>query len=648
MLQLQWKLLGSSHIRKVLLVALAGCCLWNHIRILICYFQGMSFSAIGGIYFEASLFIYYFILILFLAYDYFRELPDAEALEMLKSSTHYVHHDLSQFGVFVIIIGIYTTLFLVLNLVSNLYAGVVTTQVLLFYVKEAAIYLIFNGFVAVLLAWLLSRCVGKIMGYIILMLFACFVSPIIVSKLEYYVLWARGIFEWFRVFLIMPQGLDSFFDYTILPVNLTIASRSIFWIGFFVTCLTLCYFRNIMKGIKWTILTFGVAISIWALVYSGLPASFYSNNNSLGAQDSVNYAQWSYEINEDFEQIASESQFEACAYDIKLKLTRLLEADVTIYPNATDLDTYEMTLYHAYRIEQVTDENGMELEYYREGDYLTIFNTGELESIRIQYQGACANFYANRNEVNLPGWFPYYPVPGFRILYQDYQYVNNTLATEAEFDVQIQANATIYSDLDSVDVNHFHGYSTGPSFLAGFVKEEELPGGVRYVYPYLDAYCIPDFDAKYSRTGTDLEEIQESYEYVADKLMMQDNKITTILVMPNLAGDGSYIYDGTKIVDHVNWFSLKRSYERTNEFSKKYLELNTVTEEDMIGVVQTLYYDFKNTFDKEELYHLVFDMYIRHMGEFGYTEDEFESFITEYLGVEEWKFLEECRDYVED
>lgn len=648
MLRFQWKLLWSSNIRKILFLTLVLCCLWIHFRILYEYIQGIHFSAIYNINSAAELFIYYFIILLFLAYDYFREVVDADMVETVQSSTRILQHDLLQFCVMLMIVVGYAVVFVSLNVISGTYAGVVTGQLFVFFVKEALIYVICNGLIAILLAWLLSRTVGKILGYVIMILFSSLVSPIMHHELEFYVLWARGIFNWFRALLIMPQGLETLDYYVLFPVNLTIASRSIFWIGFFVSLLTMYYYYKIKSNLKNISLFVGILTTTWALIYSALPASFYSNNNSLGSQDSYYYDQWSYMIEERIQQESSEIPFEIDAYDMKLKLTRFMEADVTIYPNDSNLEYYDMTLYHLYTIQSVTDANGNELECYRNGDYLTIHNPNELNAIHIRYKGGCANFYSNSTQVNLPGWFPYYPIPGFHTIYQDYQYEDNTLAKEARFDVEIQAIGTIYSDLELVERNHFQGVSTGPTFLAGFVKEEILPGEVRYVYPYLEIYNTPNYCYRYARSDSDYERSQVEYEYVIDKLMQEDNTIETIIITPNMSGDTCAIYDGTKIIDFVNWHSLQCSYEETGEFSLKYLEQYETTEEDMIGVFLSLYKDFKDTFETEQLYDYTLDCFLQQLGDFGYTEEDFKSFFIEHLGEEEWKYLEECRDYVED
>lgn len=660
MIRMQWKLLFRSALRIFLIAAYFGISFWCGGSMIYNNMRTSGFAELGSIYRHAGSFIYIFILLLFLSYDYFREIPDAGLLEPVKVTGKDWKHDWNQFLVLFCMVLVNGALFLMIHTGGSLYGCFFTVQYFVYLLKVAGVFLILNGIIAILLGWLVSRSVGKILGYIILVLFAVMVSPMLTEKLKFYVLWARGIFDWFRMFLIMPQGIETSYYHTLYPVNLTVVSRSLFWVGLFMTGLALCYRSREKQWLRWGVGSIGLFCSVWCLIYSGLPASYYCNSETLGADDSGLYDQWHYIIDGTEQSEKGDSAFQASAYEIRMKLRRQMQAEVILYPAQKELSSYDMTLYHLYEVEEVTDTEGTVLNYERQGDYLRVYrDTEPLEGIRICYRGGCANFYSNQNEVNLPGWFAYYPIPGIHEIYhvEEHRYANNTLEQPAEFYVEIDAGGTIYSDLEQVERNCFQGNSTGPSLLAGFVKEVELPGGITYVYPYLDDVSIPDlvhhshgFGSQAGIPGSDsyelktiYEDIQSSYEYVLERLQQEDCKIQTIMCMPPLASQDAYIYEEERIVDSVTWKSLRMVYEESGGFSRtdQYEEAEEKTEEEVTAAVLSLYGEFRKSMSGQELYDISIDMYLQHMSEFGYTEEDFQGFIREQFGEEEWNRMME-------
>ncbi|MCM1495438.1 MAG: hypothetical protein NC089_06520 [Bacteroides sp.] len=650
-MRLQWKLLLCSPLRLLLLLILfLGFLGWSGWWLLqvgeIWAYYGMA----DLLRTELRTCIYFFILVLFLAFDYFRELPDGALLEPLQASGRGFQHDCRQALVLVTLLVIYAVLFLLVFVIGFSWADTFTLELLVYFFKVAGNYILLNGMVAILLGWLLSRTVGRLLGYVCMILFACMVSPMLTEKLEFYVLWARGIYSWFRVFILMPEGLDAENPFTLYPVNLTLVSRGLFWIGFFGAGLGL-YYRKFgnrkMMGreegmgnylCRWLPTGLGVGCAVFALIYSGLPASFYSMNDSLSASDSGLYDQWTYMIEgAEPEAGAEDSDFQAVKYELHLVLRRQLQAEVKLYPDRQAESCYAMTLYHLYQVDEVTDETGTPLAYHRDGDYLTVYPEAAVEAICISYHGGCANFYSNRKEVNLPGWFAYYPVPGRRTIYADYTYTNNTLEEPAEYDIIIDAGSTtIYSDLDRVAGNHFQGSTTGPTLLAGFVKEMTLENGSRCIYPYLDKYFTPDMGVGEEDSAKSLELLQE--------LELGENTIT---FTPHLVGDQTYIYEQDRIVDYWYWGNICGTAEEGGHG-----RLFTLTPEELEAkAVESFlsdYYIHKETEGFPFGYDLVLRHYLNFMREYGYTEEDFEPFFLEHLGQEEWNYLKEYESDVED
>ena len=632
MFRTQIKLFFRSPLRLILLAVLFGGSLYYYGPMFLAWFQGQVYYAgLGKLQEQLINFVYVFLLFLFLAFDYFREVPDANIDETLKANKNCLKQDLVQALVMLLVVLVYAFWFLIMHIACHISDGTYTTQVLFYYFRLTGTYYILDGIVAILAGWLFARNAGKIVGYIELIAFAFAVSPLMSSRLESYSYFAKWITYICKVFLLMPQGAGSIEVYCMPIAGMIVAARGIFWIGVFGGALVIYfsqYRRNEKRHKKTYYLSILVSVicAIWGLIYSGLPASYYCSDNFISNDDD----QWRYTI-EGVKQEEREADFQIISYDMDLKLGRQMRATVTCVPSDGGLDSYAMTLYRLYQVDSITDENGDALEYQQDENTLLIYGQEDgIQSFTLKYHGGptgASCLYNNRYAINLPGWFPYYPVPGWNKIYQnegEYRYVDNRLKTPARFRIQLHANGKVYSDLQQEGNNLFQGESYGPTLLSGFVGERKLANGTVFIYPYLDAPSI--------------EETKDSEDYVVDKIRQEGNKIQLIIELPGIPVGEPGIYEEDRIIADTTFVLLKAVYEDSGQFDWR-KDIVPTTEEDRIEIVKMLYYNFKENEDGEVFYENVKDMYLTHMQEFGYTEDGFEEFIIKNLGQEEWDYL---------
>ena len=633
MFRTQTKLFLRSPLRLILLAVLFGGSLYYYGPMFLTWVQGQVYYAgLGRFQVQLRDFIYVFLLLLFLAFDYFREVPDANINETLKANKNCLKQDLVQALVMLLVVLVYAFWFLIMHIVCHISDGTYTTQVLFYYFRLTGTYYILDGIVAILAGWLFARNAGKIVGYIELIAFAFAVSPLMSSRLESYSYFAKWVTYICKVFLLMPQGMIGIELYCLPTANWTIASRGVFWIGLFGTLLVVYYMHYTQGWNKrkrtWYYLAscVGFGCTVWGLIYSGLPASYYCESNFISNDDD----QWRYII-EGVKQEEREADFQIISYDMDLKLGRQMRATVTCVPSDGDLDSYAMTLYRLYQVDSITDENGDALEYQQDENTLLIYGQEDgIRSFTLKYHGGptgASCLYNNWYAIDLPGWFPYYPVPGWHKVYldgEDWKYADNRLKYQAEFRIQLHADGTVYSDLEQVDDNLFQGMSYGPTLLSGFVGERTLANGTTNIYPYLNK---ADIDAT-----KDLEDL------VVGVIEQQGNKIRLIMELPIVPVGAPGIYEEDRIIDSSNFRALAVAYERSGQFDWQKVII-PVTEEDRISTVKAVYYNMKETYEGKMLFDCVKDVYLTHMQEFGYTEDGFEEFIIKNLGQEEWDYL---------
>lgn len=171
-------------------------------------------------------------------------------------------------------------------------------------------------------------------------------------------------------------------------------------------------------------------------------------------------------------------------YEMDMAAGRQLEAVVTVH--IADDETqgkYRFTLYHGYHLIRVRDSAGRPLDFSQEGDYVTVRSEARQERLTFEYRGSGGINIANSQGVFLPGYFPYYPVPGFVRVWDEQAVapaMDVTDARTAEFSVRFKTRIPLFSDLE-MRKGRFEGRSGAPTFIGGMVAERKV-GNHRVIY----------------------------------------------------------------------------------------------------------------------------------------------------------------------
>lgn len=213
------------------------------------------------------------------------------------------------------------------------------------------------------------------------------------------------------------------------------------------------------------------------------------------------------------------ADFNVTAYEMEFSAILNLRAKIHMTVDRQDLLEYRFTLYREYSITDILDQNGNPLSYKRDGDYLSIY-AGEdpVSEIYMEYSGSGAPFVSDLSAIHLPSGFAFYPMAGYHPIYRTYMegfttYNRIHLPVATEFDVTMHTLGPVYSSLERLEGNVFHGTSDGFFLFAGMV-EEDVVDGVTFYYP--SVYPL-DGDMDAWRTGeaefiTQLNEIYDDYE----------------------------------------------------------------------------------------------------------------------------------------
>ena len=171
-----------------------------------------------------------------------------------------------------------------------------------------------------------------------------------------------------------------------------------------------------------------------------------------------------------------------------------------------------------------------QINFEQNGDYITLYNYNDsCKSFTFYYSGHSTIYYTNYQGVFLPGYFPYYPQSGWKKVYdRDYQgFSQSKLEKPAFFNVNVNCNKEIYSNLQKQGKNKFSGYTDGLTLLAGHYSAY-TKDGIEIVFPYLNS----DYN------DNNIE------KYVCDLVGTNalPNSIKTVFITPSINNISPYTY----------------------------------------------------------------------------------------------------------
>jgi len=433
---------------------------------------------------RASVFV--FIISIYIAYEYMIKAKNNHLDECINAySNGYIKLYGSSLIVLLLMSISFFLVFLIFNYFIYFISGINNFAYMLHILKANFI----NVFLVSILAGLVGTCIAfsfkKYAAYSIIALIVFIVSPISEQiPAAVYAGYGVDIYPYRNIFRdILPSNLDSQPDFlygvSIEKYRWNLVS---FWIctssGFLLYDLQ-------KKNNKGTIVLIGISI-ICAFInlfgyFSGgsyISGGSYMNlalsPHSLYIHDTLYYSK-----TEQKEQVAL---FNVIGYNMNLEINRQLSADIVItIDNPLLLDKYLFTLYRGYKVKNIYNSEGKALEFNRDGDYIEVLakSPKARDSIRIVYKGYSPIFYSNNQGVLLPGFFPYYPMAGYRtVRYANYEQgiYKHVLTTDEKikhFEVKIKSALNIFSNLSIINKVHT-GNSDTISLLGGFMVKEQI------------------------------------------------------------------------------------------------------------------------------------------------------------------------------
>lgn len=431
------------------------------------------------------------------------------------------------------------------------------------------LYVFLGGIIPILLGVFFAQKTKRIVSYALMALIIFLVSstsdfiPGGLSQVTKINFWEAKYF----LAYILPNDLEWYINHDYgMYAEIYRWNLIIFWISL----LSFLFFKlcQIKKtALKAVLLSLTLLISTFNLV-----GYFYRGSHiEKGAQlDSISMSDYLFYTEN--EQKNQDPDFEVTSYDMDLSIYRQLDAEVSMTLSDTGLEYYNFTLYHGYNVLKITDIEGNALKYNREGDYVTVIGNGNLQLINIKYSGYSPILYSNYQACSLPGFFTYYPIPGFYKITGDYTTYNPIeIKSETEFNIRVDSARQFYSNLDEVknEKNCFVGVTSYPTLFSGFYKSNSS-----------DIYKIYAITVK----GWGLSEIDEEYideiqKYINELDNNSSNKLNLkeyTIIQTNEMLSSNCIYDGIFLGDDTVFIN-----KATDEETKKQVAEILLAQRDM-------------------------------------------------------------------
>lgn len=431
------------------------------------------------------------------------------------------------------------------------------------------LYVFLGGIIPILLGVFFAQKTKRIVSYALMALIIFLVSstsdfiPGGLSQVTKINFWEAKYF----LAYILPNDLEWYINHDYgMYAEIYRWNLIIFWISL----LSFLFFKlcQIKKtALKAVLLSLTLLISTFNLV-----GYFYGGSHiEKGAQlDSISMSDYLFYTEN--EQKNQDLDFEVTSYDMDLSIYRQLDAEVSMTLSDTGLEYYNFTLYHGYNVLKITDIEGNALKYNREGDYVTVIGNGNLQLVNIKYSGYSPILYSNYQACSLPGFFAYYPIPGFYKITGDYTTYNPIdIKSETEFNIRVDSARQFYSNLDEVknEKNCFVGVTSYPTLFSGFYKSNSS-----------DIYKIYAITVK----GWGLSEIDEEYideiqKYINELDNNSSNKLNLkeyTIIQTNEMLSSNCIYDGIFLGDDTVFIN-----KATDEETKKQVAEILLAQRDM-------------------------------------------------------------------
>ncbi len=337
--------------------------------------------------------------------------------------------------------------------------------------------------IAVLTGAVLGLSIKRTAAYGLILIFLILSSNIpakILYSIEINNVPILNYFDWFTV--LMPNS--DFVADSVYGISLEIYRwvLALGWISLLTACVLIKIDISYNSASKLKIATL-----IIVAVFCGIRFNSRENDSFIRKDyrsDGTLFREVTYRSKEQVG-IEESPSFQISKYDIDFTIDSKMRVSAALTLSEANREEYDFTLWHDLEIIKIYSVDCNNIPYDRWGDYLTIYPPNDTEMIYIDYAGNCGKYFTNYQGIALPGYIPYYPMPGHRSLWdynrQEIKVLQDLPKTD--FFISIKSNLDVVCNLPKVCDNTFAGTAETVSIYAGILTKTTNDGLSIYKSP---------------------------------------------------------------------------------------------------------------------------------------------------------------------
>lgn len=425
-----------------------------------------------------------FAFFMFFAFECFSYISKVEYIESLSTIKGEVNRVIiTHIGYLLLILLAWTFLFLSWQLGWYWHAHVKFFPYIIHMILSIILNCFLPSCIAILTGAVLGLSIKRTSAYCLILVFLILSSNIpakILYSIEINSIPILNYFDWFAV--LMPNSdfvADSVYGISLETYRWVLALG---WISLLAACLL------IKMHISYTTTSkLKIAVLILIAIICGIRFNSRQNDSFIRKDyrsDGTLFREVTYR-NEETSRVAEAPSFQISKYDLDITIDSKMHVSAALTLAEADTEDYAFTLWHDLEIVGIYSVDGNNIPYDRCGDYLTIYPSAGTETIYIDYTGNCGKYFTNYQGIALPGYIPYYPMPGHRSLWdynsQEIKVLQDLPKTD--FYISVNSNLDVLCNLPKVSDNTFAGTAETASIYAGLLTKTGNDGLLIYKSP---------------------------------------------------------------------------------------------------------------------------------------------------------------------
>lgn len=437
------------------------------------------------------------IFLMFFSYECFSKIHlYKESFSVCKKNIASVYKN--ELAIFVCYTAFLTAVALLINVIFIIVNGQFSIALLFYTIARLLCYFFLCLLAAVFIGLILSN-IGRKKRYIAYLLMVVFafseMESIQISSMHMLESSGKDYSKLLEFFSLVPDSLRwSPNEIAGLALNINKISLLLFFIVLSVLIFILVNNKSKTERLWKSVLCLiccGCLLSVYFIPISVPKMDLSASGTVNDDMYYIHYKDGKPDPDQDVQQEKA-ADFQVKKYDLNFSAYLNLKAEAKVYVDQKNLSEYNFTLYHKYKVSNVTNQSGTPLRFTQEHDYITV-NSGnnEIEYLCIEYYGSSAQYYSGYAGIFLPANFLYYPIPGFyRTFDAENRFLDHSLPYKTAFDVQVHSLKKVYCNLEEKGENQFSGKANSITLVSGYYDTYKI-NDTTVIYPYFSKSYEP-------------------------------------------------------------------------------------------------------------------------------------------------------------